>query len=257
MPSPPFHKAGSAVPLGYFPWEAAGLRWLADAPGGARVVEVLEVDDDHLELTRLETVTPSAAAAEAFGARLAATHLAGAPAHGSPPDGWPGDGWLGPLAEPHPLLLRPVATWGEFFADQRVRPLLQEGLRRGVYDAADRRLFDALADKAAAGDFDTGDAPSRLHGDLWSGNAMWTPDGVVLIDPAAHGGHREADLGMFTLFGAPHLERILAAYDEAAPLADGWRERLHLHQVHPLMLHACLFGGSYVEQSREAARAWV
>ena len=33
---------------------------------------------------------------------------------------------------------------------------------------------------------------------------MWTPDGVVLIDPAAHGGHRETDLAMLALFGCPH-----------------------------------------------------
>ena len=42
-----------------------------------------------------------------------------------------------------------------------------------------------------------------------------------LIDPAAHGGHRETDLAMLALFGAPFLDRILAAYDEVAPLAAG------------------------------------
>ena len=106
-------------------------------------------------------------------------------------------------------------------------------------------MLDRLADRVAAGAFDTGEPPARLHGDLWSGNVLWTADEAVLIDPAAHGGHREADLAMLALFGAPHLERVLAAYDEAAPLADGWRERVPLHQVHPLLLHAVLFGGSY------------
>ena len=75
----------------------------------------------------------------------------------------------------------------------------------------------------------------------------------MLIDPAAHGGNREADLAMLALFGCPHLDRLLAAYDEAAPLADGWRDRLPLHQVHPLLLHAVLFGGSYVGQCVAAA----
>jgi fructosamine-3-kinase len=60
---------------------------------------------------------------------------------------------------------------------------------------------------------------------------------------------------MLALFGAPHLERILAAYDEAAPLADGWRERVPLHQLHPLLVHAVLFGGSYGERAANAARA--
>ena len=114
-----------------------------------------------------------------------------------------------------------------------------------MLDAAEVAVLDRLADRVAAGEHDTGEPASRLHGDLWSGNVLWTADDAVLIDPAAHGGHREADLAMLALFGAPHLERVLAAYDEAAPLADGWRERVPLHQVHPLLLHAVLFGGSY------------
>ena len=86
---------------------------------------------------------------------------------------------------------------------------------------------------------------------------MWTASGAVLIDPAAHGGHREADLAMLALFGCPHLERVVEAYAEAAPLADGWRERVALHQVHPLLLHAVLFGGSYAAQAVRAARRYA
>ena len=97
--------------------------------------------------------------------------------------------------------------------------------------------------------------PARLHGDLWSGNLVWGTDGQVwVIDPAAHGGHRETDLAMLALFGAPHLQRIVDAYDEAAPLADGWRERVALHQLHPLLVHAVLFGGSYGARAAAAAR---
>ena len=88
--------------------------------------------------------------------------------------------------------------------------------------------------------------PARLHGDLWNGNVLWGHDGRVwVIDPAAHGGHRETDLAMLALFGLPHLPRVLDAYDEAAPLADGWQDRVGLHQLFPLLVHACLFGGGY------------
>ena len=84
---------------------------------------------------------------------------------------------------------------------------------------------------------------------LWSGGRGW------LIDPAAHGGHRETDLAMLALFGAPYLDRVIACYQEVRPLAAGWRERVPLHQLHPLLVHACLFGASYREEVRSAARA--
>ncbi len=54
-----------------------------------------------------------------------------------------------------------------------------------------------------------------------------------------------ADLAMLHLFGLPHLPRVVQAYHEAAPLADGWEERLGVHQLFPLLVHACMFGGGY------------
>jgi fructosamine-3-kinase len=59
---------------------------------------------------------------------------------------------------------------------------------------------------------------------------------------------------MLALFGAPHLDRIMAGYQEAAPLADGWRARVSLHQMHPLLVHVCLFGASYRGALLDAAR---
>ena len=97
--------------------------------------------------------------------------------------------------------------------------------------------------------------PSRIHGDCWAGNVLWSGDRGWLIDPAAHGGHRETDLAMLDLFGAPHLDRILVGYNDTAPLAAGWRSRIPLHQLHPLLVHACLFGSSYREGVLSAARS--
>lgn len=247
-----YRKTSDAAPDGYFAWEAAGLRWLGSA-GGAGVVDVLDVGPTHLELPLLESAPAGPAEAEALGRGLARTHAAGAPAYGSAPQGWTGDGWLGPLSEPLPLRLGAWDAWGPFYGEARVLPLARLGRDRGTFDSAAVAVLERLAATLSGGAHDTAEPPARLHGDLWSGNVVWTRTGAVLIDPAAHGGHREADLAMLALFGAPCLDRLVAAYQEESPLADGWRDRVLLHQVHPLLVHAVLFGGSYVRQALDAA----
>jgi fructosamine-3-kinase len=57
---------------------------------------------------------------------------------------------------------------------------------------------------------------------------------------------------MLDLFGGLS-ERMVSAYHEAVPLADGWRERLALWQLFPLLVHAEVFGGGYVDQARAVA----
>lgn len=250
-------KARRDAPPGYFAWEAAGLRWLAAAPGGAAVVEVRDVGEGHLALGRVASAGATAAAARDFGAGLGRTHAAGAPAFGAPPEGWRGDGYLGPLSEPLPLALGAAPTWGRMWAHMRLEPLAALARDRGALAPRDVALVEAVARRAADGEFDTGDAPARIHGDLWSGNVMWAPGGAVLIDPAAHGGHRETDLAMMDLFGFPHLGAVLDAYQAEAPLAPGWTERVALHQLHPLLLHAAVFGASYAARVRAAAAAYA
>ncbi len=242
-----FRKSRAGAPAGFFRCEAAGLDWLRAAEG-ARVVQVLGVGDDHLDLVRLHPTSPTPAVARAFGRALAATHDAGAAAFGAPPEGWAGDGFFGPLDAPLPMAAGHHASWGEFLAERRLRPLGARLRRARAADEATLADLDRLCDRLARGDLDDDDTPARLHGDLWSGNLVWTADGATLIDPAAHGGHRESDLAMLALFGLPFLDEALAGYQEAHPLRPGWRGRVGLHQVYPVGVHALLFGGGYAAQ---------
>jgi fructosamine-3-kinase len=124
----------------------------------------------------------------------------------------------------------------------------------GTLGSADAGLVESAA--ARAGGLDgAAEPPSRIHGDCWSGNVLWSGEAGWLIDPAAHGGHRETDLAMLALFGAPYLDRILAGYQAQAPLAAGWQQRVPLHQLHPLLVHVCLFGAAYRDATLDAARA--
>jgi fructosamine-3-kinase len=84
---------------------------------------------------------------------------------------------------------------------------------------------------------------------------QWTPRGAVLIDPAASGGHRETDLAMLALFGCPFLAAVYEAYDAAHPLRPGWEERIPLHQLHPLAVHAASHGATYAAPLVSAAQA--
>lgn len=231
-------------PEGFFEAEARGLRWLGEA-GGIGVAEVLGVQPDCLILGWIEPTRPSPEAAADFGRHLARTHAAGAPSFGAEEDGY-----IGAL----PLPNRPAEHWPEFFATRRVLPYLRLSVDRGNIEEGDARaVHQAVARiEEFAG---PAEPPARLHGDLWSGNVVWNAErGGVLIDPAAHGGHRETDLAMLALFGLPQLPRVMASYTEEHPLADGWEDRQPLHQLFPLLVHATLFGGRYGGLAGEAAR---
>jgi fructosamine-3-kinase len=239
-------KTLNNAPAGFFASEAAGLRWLAEA-GGAGVPEVLASDGGCLILRWVEPGRPSADAASAFGRALAVTHRAGAPALGGE-----ADGFIARL----PLLNNPAPTWAEFFAQRRLLPYLRLAADRDRITADDVQRVESVMARLA--DLVPQEPPARLHGDLWNGNVLWgTEQRVWMIDPAAHGGHRETDLAMLALFGLPHLPRVLDAYHEVSPLADGWQDRAGIHQLFPLLVHACLFGGGYGARAGAAAARYL
>jgi fructosamine-3-kinase len=127
-------------------------------------------------------------------------------------------------------------SWPQWYARQRLLPYLRRAFDAGTLTRPDTRLIEQVASRAGAL-AGPAEPPSRIHGDCWSGNLLWSGGRTWLIDPAAHGGHRESDLAMLALFGAPYLDWIMAGYQEAAPLAAGWRARLPLHQLHSLLVH--------------------
>lgn len=236
---PPGDRAAAA--------EAAGLRWLREASD--IVVEVIESTDDVLTIARVPAARPTPEAARVAGRELARIHDAGAEAFGSPPPGWDGPNYIGRQRQE----CAPTDDWAAFYAEQRVRPFARKAVRAGHLDETGLAVVDkALAAVTAAGFTPT---PARLHGDLWSGNLLFGPGGPALIDPAAHGGHRETDLAMLALFGAPHLDDIRAGYEEAHPLPAGWLELTPMHQLHPLAVHAASHGPSYGRALVAAARA--
>ncbi|TIC89073.1 fructosamine kinase [Nocardioides sp. GY 10113] len=240
-------KTLTPAPPRFFAAEATGLRWLSEVPGGAATPEVLAVAEDCIILGWVEPGRPDADAAAGFGRALARTHAAGAASYGGPTDGY-----IGRLPMPN----RPLDTWAEFYAERRIRPYLTVARNKGLLAPEDADAIERAA--AACAEIVPEEPPARLHGDLWNGNVLWGAEGrVVVIDPAAHGGMREMDLAMLALFGLPQLPAVMAAYQEETPLAEGWEDRLAYHQLYPLLVHTCLFGGQYGARAGRLARRFA
>jgi fructosamine-3-kinase len=249
-------KTRAGAEPGEYDAEAAGLGWLGE--GDVAVPEVLAVGAGEggaafLALEWVDAGRLSEQGAEAFGRGLAALHRLGAPAHGWVPGGG-GVVRLGSIA----LEAWGSEEWGAAYVEGRLLPLLRICRERGAIDEAGAAAVErvcARIDELAG----PREAPARLHGDLWSGNVHADTQGSAwLIDPAAHGGHRETDLAMLRLFGPPGGgSRIFDAYEEAWPLPDGASERVELWQLQPLLVHAALFGGHYGAAAERAANRYV
>jgi fructosamine-3-kinase len=236
---PLFVKTLDGSPPEFFGAEARGLALLAET--GAVLVPTVEAHGDEpgaafLALDWIEPGNPVAGTDEALGRGLAALHAASLDHFGG--DGRPA--YLGSV----PLDSAPADTWPQLWAERRLRPLARSGHDRGALPAELGRRVDSVADRieTLAG---PSEPPARIHGDLWSGNVLVDERGAPwLIDPSAHGGHRETDLAMMRLFGG-FDGRVFAAYQEVSPLADGWVDRVPLHQLVPLLVHVILFGAGY------------
>jgi fructosamine-3-kinase len=233
-----FVKTRPEAAPGEYAAEAEALAWLAE-PGAVRVPRVIGVGEDLLALEWIDEGRLSDDGAEELGRGLAALHAAGAETFGgSRPL------TIGRLSIPND----PRPDWPTFYAANRLHPLIAAVDARTAQSV--ERVCERMAELAGPPE-----PPARLHGDLWGGNVLAGADGSGwLIDPVAYGGHREVDLAMLRLFGAPH-PRVLDAYQEAAPLADGHEERVALWQLFPLLVHAALFGGHYGAQVKSAAES--
>lgn len=232
-----FVKTHASAPPELFAAEARGLDWLRAAGSSLRVPRVLAAGARFLALEWLEVGSRGAGFDEALGRGLAELH---APSREVPRFGHAGASYLATLPQDNTL----ADDGPTFWIEQRVRPLCRQARAKGAMPDVERALDALLARRER---FGPAEPPARLHGDLWWGNVIAVGGAPVILDPAVYAGHREVDLAMLALFGSVSA-RLVAAYEEARPLAEGWRERVALWQLYPLAAHAVLFGGGYGAQ---------
>lgn len=203
--------------------EARMLRAMADT--GAPVPRVLHVEDGLAVLGFLEETVATPPGWRALGSALARLHTTHGDAYG-----WHEDHALGGVAVPNGA----ADPWPRFWAVNRLCPSLP--LLPADLAARLEALCDRLPDLLPA-------APpaSLLHGDMWTGNALFSGDQAYLIDPSCYHGDAEVDLAMLTLFASPPAE-FFAGY---GPLQPGHEDRRPVYQLWPALVHFRLFGGGY------------
>lgn len=145
--------------------------------------------------------------------------------------------------------------WVSFFGKQRIGHLIRLIEKKRALSSAEKNAYERLIERLS--DW-IGHQPeaSLNHGDLWSGNHMYTLKGPALIDPASYYADREFDLAMMAMFGG-YADRVWEAYQEAFPLPAEWKERRSLYMLYHYLNHYYLFGGSYGQQAWRIAQKYA
>lgn len=164
--------------------------------------------------------------------------------------GWEEDNYIGTLVQKNAW----TENWAEFYLNQRLLPLLKKGLEEAKFDSVDLKNAEGLTNRIEM-DFPK-EKPCLIHGDLWSGNVHFSMGKSYLIDPAVYFGNREMDLAMTKLFGGFPSE-FYHHYNSLFPLECEWEKRAEIHQLYPLLVHAILFGGGYVNQCKQILKKWA
>ena len=234
---------------GMFEAEANGLRLLRSAGNIFIPKTIGKGTDNHhgfLLLEYVETGYPTKDFWTSFGHQLGALHQ-----NTNKLFGLDHDNYIGSLVQHN----KQSQDWAAFYAEQRLMPQFKVAIKKALFDTAFVRKIEKLLLRLP--DLFPVESPSLLHGDLWSGNFLCSSKGnAFLIDPAVYYGHREMDIAMTKLFGG-FQSGFYAAYNEIIPLEKGWKNRVELCQLYPLLVHVNLFGGGYVAQVKQLVNYYI
>lgn len=223
--------------LGMFERESAGLKALSR---GIRTPEVIDIGQfDNYQFLELEFIKKGAESAQfwlEFGQKLAKLHQ-----NTEKRFGFDANNYIGSLHQSNQW----KDSWETFLIEERLQPMIEMAVNSGEVNYIEAKVIEGFYNRI--NEIYPEERPALLHGDLWGGNFICSPDGPVLIDPAVYYGHREIDLGMMHLFGGFH-DDLFDSYAEVFPLENKWRSRIKINQLYPLLVHVNLFGRGYWSQ---------
>jgi fructosamine-3-kinase len=234
-----------------FEKESIGLSLLRAHADGLLIPEVLYCGNDPsgkaiLVMEWMEQSPSNTDFGESFGAALANLHR-----HTQDHFGLDHDNYIGSL----PQVNTKAQKWADFFVQHRIIAQLEIGIERSIFSRSIWKHVDALY-KVLEADFPK-ESPALLHGDLWSGNYLTHCSGMAaLVDPAVYYGNRETEIAFTRLFGGFPAD-FYRSYQAQFPLQEDFEDRMDVHLLYPLLVHANLFGGGYVRQCLEIMKAYT
>lgn len=241
-----FLKWNQQAPADMFEREADGLNRLARATTGLVIPAIHswappeEEAPGYLLMDYIQSDNGSTRAFQQLGERLAQLHELTAPQFGLDVDNY-----IGRLPQSN----RKYDSWTQFFIRERIEPRLQQAVNQQGLNRSLLTNWSRLAGRLE--DVFPPAQPSLLHGDLWSGNFLFNQEQEpVLIDPAVYFGHPEMELAFTRMFGGFSSE-FYDAYESVHPLPSGFPDRVPIYNFYPLLVHANLFGGGYLQQSTD------
>ncbi len=221
--------------------EAKGLALLRDTLIQADIneiciPEVFSVDESQLKLEIIECSRSTPELMARLGIGLAKLHKIYHVDYGLPYDNFIG------LNRQKNTVSR---DWGRFFVDHRLRfqvSLISNQTIRARFLS----VLDAMEDNLVMYLNEHTEYASLVHGDLWSGNALFDKGSCWLIDPAVYYADREVDLAMTEMFGG-FTDAFYQAYDAHLPRSPAYPLKRTIYNLYHYLNHYNLFGSGYLQ----------
>lgn len=223
--------------------EAAGLKALStlidDHNLALHIPEILSVNARQLSLERIPNQSATTKQWQLLGDQLARLHQVPQSSFG-----YPDDNYIGLNPQQNGLF----DDWGTFFYQQRLlfqcRLIQQDTIQTEIHQQL-TQLQQPLINWLNRDNIQ----PALLHGDLWSGNVLFSEDKVWLIDPAVYWGDSEADIAMTELFGG-FPRAFYQAYRQQRPLTSDYNLKKICYNLYHYLNHYNLFGRGYLAACR-------
>lgn len=226
--------------------EISGLQALSEAVNKLNITQltipnVISLKHSIIELKRIKTIRPNQYHWSNLATGLADLHNQKQDTYG-----WHQDNYIGLAPQKNEL----SDNWGQFFIQCRLNSQIEM-----IEDKSIRASFlEILKNSSKSLEIflnSTTEFPSLLHGDLWSGNVLFSGNSEVhLIDPAVYWGDKESDIAMTELFGGFN-SLFYETYNKHSPLCNEYPIKRTIYNLYHNLNHYNLFGDGYLSACKD------